>query len=175
MIQATLPIPALSEKDKRNFLKKISATPTETGCFEWMAFRNAKGYGSFSAKGQSYQAHRVAYLIATGTDPGEFQTMHTCDNPPCVNPEHLRIGTNTDNVRDKVKKGRAASGDKNGARVHPERLARGESNGRAKLKDSDIPLIRADIRVQRIIALDYGVDQVLISLIKRRKIWVHVA
>ena len=162
MAKACIPIPSLTEKNKKNFHKKISATPTETGCLEWTAWRGQQGYGGFGAGGKHYVAHRLAYFLETGVDPQGYYVCHHCDNPPCCNPEHLFLGTAADNMRDKTLKGRGNT-------------RRGKSHYRSKLTESDIPLIRADSRVQRVIAEEYGVDQSIISEIKSGKRWSHVA
>lgn len=78
----------------------------DTGCWEWTGYRE-KGYGRF--RGQL--AHRIAYKRATGRDPGSLFVCHVCDNPPCVNPEHLWLGTNRDNQSDASIKGRARGQD----------------------------------------------------------------
>lgn len=174
MAKSTLPIPQLSASDKERFFSKVSTTPTDAGCTEWTAASRA-GYGAFRIARRQLGAHRVAYLISTGVDPRELSVCHSCDNPLCVNPSHLSLGTPQDNSTQMAIAGRAAKGDKNGARLYPERLARGEGNGNSKLTESQVITIRADTRVQREIALDYGVRRTLISSIKLRKIWKHVA
>jgi hypothetical protein len=69
-------------------------------CWEWTASTDRDGYGKFKA-GKMYQAHRIAYYLATNEDPGDLCVRHTCDNPPCCNPAHLRLGTNDDNAHDR--------------------------------------------------------------------------
>ena len=194
MAAATTPIPALSEKNKRNFFGKVSTIPTSSGCLEWTAYKNPQGYGRCKTGlgGQMLYAHRLAYFLATGTDPGEMLVCHTCDNPSCVNPAHLFLGTYSDNLRDMLTKGREnpvrgnnhharlrpermARGDSHGSRLHPERCPRGESNGSAKLTAADIPNIRSDKRTQKTIAAEYGISRTQISNIKLRVTWAHVA
>lgn len=79
-------------------------------CIEYEGARTTKGYGQYTlpvGRGKYIMlAHRVAYELAHGPIPAGLQVMHTCDNPPCVNPEHLRVGTGSDNMRDCVEKGR---------------------------------------------------------------------
>lgn len=70
-----------------------------TGCLEWTRGRTKLGYGRLQFRGEDWRAHRVAWFFATGKKPaGEIR--HTCDNPPCCNPDHLREGTHADNMRD---------------------------------------------------------------------------
>lgn len=79
-------------------------------CWPWMGATNNQGYGVLAVysgdKRQRVLAHRLSIVIATGADIDGRVVMHTCDNPLCVNPEHLRIGTQADNIRDALRKGR---------------------------------------------------------------------
>lgn len=75
-------------------------------CWPWPGNISNRGYGVVNMNGRKVSAHRYAYQLATGEDPGELHVCHTCDNPVCVNPAHLWLGTNADNVRDKLDKGR---------------------------------------------------------------------
>lgn len=108
-MKATRPI-ELTESLRRRLATNV--TRTEGGCLEWAGARNGNGYGSVGSvrdeHGRSivYLAHRVAWTIANGPIPEGMSVCHTCDNPPCVNPDHLFIGTNQDNVDDMVSKGR---------------------------------------------------------------------
>lgn len=81
--------------------------PVESGCWEWQAGRNEHGYGLFATRrsGRS-RAHRVAYERFVGPIPEGLHVLHTCDNPPCVNPAHLFLGTVKDNSKDMMRKGR---------------------------------------------------------------------
>lgn len=72
----------------------------------WTGSQWAGGYGSFGYEGTVQSAHRVAYQLAFGPIPDGMHVLHSCDNPPCVNPAHLHIGTHTDNMREKVSRGR---------------------------------------------------------------------
>jgi hypothetical protein len=74
-------------------------------CWEWTAGKST-GYGVIKVDGRSRKAHRVSYLIHNGELPREMLVCHKCDNPPCVNPAHLFLGTYQDNAQDKVNKGR---------------------------------------------------------------------
>ena len=153
-------IQGLKEKDWIRFCSKVCTTPTDKGCLEWMACKDKGGYGQFKVKGTQLKAHRVAFFLCTGTDPRELLICHTCDNPSCVNPEHLFLGTPADNMLDKTAKGRATSGD---------------AHGSSKLTAPDILMIRSDTRTQKLIAIDYGVGRALISKVKLRRVWAHVA
>ena len=142
-------------------------------CWEWQGRRIKTGYGHFwpgyRAGGERYRrnsiiAHRFAYQSVKGAIPLGLYVIHSCDNPACCNPNHLRLGTQTDNMQDMVSKGRAHS-------------PKGMKNGRAKLTDLSV----LDIRERHIrgesgvsIARVYGVTPTTISEVVARKIWRHV-
>lgn len=94
-----------------HFFSKVSV-PSEESCWEWTAGRFNHGYGVFcaSSKKRAALAHRVSYELCIGPIPEGLHVLHSCDNPPCVNPAHLSVGTNQDNCQDKVARGRSVSG-----------------------------------------------------------------
>lgn len=133
------------------------------GCWEWTGYRDRKGYGRMqdNALGEVL-AHRISYIEHHGPIPDGLHVLHSCDNPPCINPDHLRVGTNDDNMRDRAERNRHA------------RLF-GERNPRAKLTESDVLAIRLSSLPQKELAARYAVSQSNISVIKRRESWGSVA
>ena len=87
------------------------------GCWEWQAALHVKGYGRFYFRGRVVLAHRASWVLAHGDVPGGLHVLHHCDNPRCVRPSHLWLGTNADNMRDRNEKGRQAQGVRVGSAV----------------------------------------------------------
>ena len=109
------------------FWSKVRITEA-ADCWLWIAARHIKGYGAVKYNKRMWKAHRVAWELVNGPIPESMLVLHHCDNPPCVNPKHLWLGTQQDNVADRDAKGRQASGDRSGSRLHPESRPRGETH-----------------------------------------------
>lgn len=111
------PIPALRDVEIAYFREKFVAGPVDA-CWLWEAHRDKSGYGKFNVHvpeigdARPFLAHRVAWVVANGRDPGSLCVLHRCDNPACVNPAHLFLGTHRDNSDDKLSKSRQARGDR---------------------------------------------------------------
>jgi hypothetical protein len=150
----------------RRFWSKVEQhSPSE--CWPWRGCRNAKGYGRLAAHGRFLRAARVSWVIAFDREiPDGHLVLHRCDNPPCVNPSHLSIGTYRDNMRDAKLRGRL-----------PSNLEawRGEQSYRTRLTDNDIRIIRASTDRHAAIAARYGLNRSTVSKIKRGERWQHVA
>lgn len=133
-----------------------------TGCWNWTAGKDGDGYGRFYPyRRKSMPAHRFNYELKFGPIPDGMFVCHRCDNPSCINIEHLFLGTNAENTADKVAKCR-------------QYFARGSGNGHAKLTEADVAVIRAAEGVtQQKLADMYGVTQPTISEIRARKHWRH--
>jgi hypothetical protein len=140
-------------------MAKVSITP-KTDCWVWTAAKDQKGYGHFGVgRSTSRKAHRVSFEMFCEEIPQGSIVCHRCDNPSCVNPDHLFIGTQADNAQDRDAKGRQAFG---------------ERSGRAKLTASDIPKIRMSNLSERAIARQMGVSRPTISAVLRGETWRHV-
>lgn len=130
------------------------------GCFEWKARRNSDGYGKITL-GRYFLAHRAAWWIHYGAVPEGLNVLHKCDNPACVNPDHLFLGTQNDNIQDMIRKGRKVYG------VCP----RGEAHGRAKLTAAQVAEIRKDPRLSSVVSEEYGVSPSQIYRVRSGANW----
>ena len=105
----------------------------ESGCWLWRGTMDpVTGYGRLSVRRRSVGAHRVSYLINAGLIPDGMSILHACDVRLCVNPAHLYAGTQADNMRDAVERGRMASGDRHKSRLYPDQRPRGDTHGLRK-------------------------------------------
>ncbi len=149
-----------SKVDKTGPAHPVLGTP----CWVWTAGRS-RGYGSLRTGGRTMQTHRVAWELTNGPIPGGMSVLHRCDNPPCCNPAHHFVGTQTENMRDMDAKGRRA----------PIQVKAGAANGRAKLDDGDVAAIRRLHATggwsQRKLAERFGVSQSLIGHVVRGLAW----
>lgn len=141
----------MREADKKRFYSFIQVTPS---CWNWLGGINSRGYGVFWFDRSTWRAHRFSYRFYNGECPQELLVRHKCDNPVCVNPEHLEIGTAKDNTQDAVSRSRMASGSR---------------NGMATLTDTEVSQIRdllsCNLFTQRSIGSWYGIRQGTISKI----------
>ena len=130
-------------------------------CWEWLAYADKNGYGNFWFDGKNHQSHRIAWMLTFGDIPDGMCVCHMCDNPSCVNPHHLFLGTSNDNTQDKMDKGR-----------HVKSL--GERHGNHKLNKQQVIEIKQKLKKkikQKELAKEYKVSCGTISLIKSRKTW----
>jgi len=138
-------------------------------CWIWTGGKT-DGYGTIRFHGTMQKSHRVAWILTNGEIKNNAQVLHRCDNPSCVNPEHLFLGTNHDNVLDRHKKGRS----KNifVSENHPSTQRSGERHWQAKLSNADVKAIRglysSGIK-QTQIAQKYSIHSATVSRIVRRE------
>lgn len=141
------------------FNKYVELIPF-TDCHVWIGSVNKKGYGYFNYNKKTDWAHRVAYKIFVDDIPAGMLVCHSCDNPPCVNPKHLFVGTSQDNSNDMVNKSRQTAKD---------------LNPKAKLTEEKVIAIKNIYESGHVsqyqIAKSYGVDQGTISKIVNGKTW----
>jgi hypothetical protein len=150
------------KKPEERFWEKVEKSET---CWLWTAYRNRDDYGSILWHGKVRLAHRVAWEITHGADPADMDVCHTCDNPACVNPAHLFLGTAKDNADDMAAKGRAPNN-------------RHESNPNAKLTLAQVAAIRARHQAgeatQSQMAREHGVSFGTIWFIVNRITWTEM-
>ena len=151
----------------KRFWSKVDRLDSDE-CWIWkgtIALPNPCGmrYGSFGVseggKSVAYRAHRFAWMLANGEIPEEFVVMHTCDVPLCVNPSHLRSGTQAENQADMARKGRQA---------------KGQDNGRAKLTPEQVIEIRQSDKSIADLAREYGLHHKAIGRIVKGETWRHL-
>lgn len=137
-----------------------------SGCRVWLGAVNEHGYGTLSADGMRFKAHRFAWQVAKGPISSETFLLHSCDVPCCVNPDHLRIGTQSENMADAYRRGRRARTN----------YARGDRQGAAVLLEADVRAIRSleGSASKAEIARQFGVTRANVSAIIHRKSWAHV-
>jgi hypothetical protein len=146
-----------STKEK---LEAWSIPEPNSGCWLWLrALTGTGGYGFLWYKGRKDRAHRVSWKEHFGEIPEGTHVLHRCDNPKCINPEHLFLGTPKDNSNDKVTKNRHAYG---------RRLPQ------TKLTEKEVIEIRADTRSYTQTCRDYGININTLWAIKHRKTWKHI-
>lgn len=134
----------------------------ETGCWLWLGTWTHFGHGRLSSNGKSpIVASRLFYEHFTGPIPDGKFVCHKCDTPPCCNPDHLFLGTHSENMNDMKRKRRS-------------RAASGEFNSSAKLNAEQVKTIFSDRRCRAAISHDYGISSSTVTAIKQGKSWKHL-
>lgn len=150
--------------DHLNRFDKLWKPNEQTECWEWSGSTSKHGYGKFRLNGRTLLAHRVSYMTQKQVDLQAHQKVcHTCDNRRCVNPSHLFVGTQGDNVRDAASKSRLGKAN-----------VKGVKNPQAIFSDNQVRAILRDVRKLREIAAEYGCAVSTISMIKNGKNWPHL-
>lgn len=164
----------------RRFWAKVNKTDY---CWLWTASLRNKGYGAFgytTLDGITVQdrAHRFSYQLHTGEIPQGLFVLHRCDTPACVNPDHLFLGTNEDNIKDMLSKGRHVPGGTYCSEYASNKYKRGESHHNAKLTPELVGRIRdrhaqADISYSQLGAM-FGITFTCAYKIVKRLSWKHL-
>lgn len=163
---AMLPAPVLTQEQVVRFWSKIDVRGPDE-CWEWLAVEKVKGYGRFRVGPKKYLATRLAYALVHGFMPDTAWALHSCDNPPCCNPKHLRPGDGFDNARDRVTR-RPGSWAK----------TTGERHGRAVLNEELVRTCRAEVAAGATVvsvAAKHGLNESTVQQAVTRHTWKHVA
>ncbi len=146
------------------FWSKVDARDAKE-CWHWLGEKMGAGltYGRFRFSGKKYYAHRLAYYLHYGEDPGSHFVCHSCDNPICCNPHHLWLGTNSENGHDKIRKGRNPKGSAHGHSVLTEEKV-----------SQIVKLLEGSRLTFSEIGAIYGVSVEAISSIRTGHTWKHI-
>ena len=145
--------------DIDKYIKERISVDKETGCWEWKGGFFSSGYARAGLKGFSKRASRMVYTFLKGDIPEGLLMCHTCDNPKCVNPDHLFLGTTKDNLSDMVNKGRSL---------------KGETNYNAILTEKIVQKIRSSSRSVEYLSKRFKVSVSTIKDVLKRRTWKHV-
>ena len=145
--------------DAKNIARFLSKVEKTDGCWFWMAGLNRTGYGQFAAAGKNIRAHRYSYEFHKGLIPKDMLVMHSCDQRNCVNPDHLALGTDADNVHDAMQK---------------NRHQKGESNGKCKLKESQVLEILSGDEPTDFFVEKFNISKEQVCKIRAGKQWKHL-
>jgi hypothetical protein len=154
----------LSARNIRNFWLKVDKRGPDE-CWPWIGARSGDDRPAFGVDGRQYAASHIALALddrPRPPGPNDHALHGDCSNPACMNPAHLRWGSNLENVADKVRLGRLNH-------------YKGESSPMAKLTEDAVRHIRSTRETGRALAAKYGVSPATICLIRKRRIWQHVA
>jgi hypothetical protein len=145
----------------KRFWDKVDIT---NKCWNWIGYKNRAGYGMLGIGYQRPYVHRLSWEIHFGPIPAGKQVCHHCDNPACIRPDHLFLGTARDNLLDAIEKGR-----------HHPPPAEGEQNGRARLTENIVRDIRQRVTDSgAALAREFMVTRQTIHAIRKGKLWSHI-
>ena len=149
-------------KNGDRLLTRLMARTTfepNSGCWLWMGFVHPRGYGHMKVGTRNHRVHRLSYHLHTGIDPGSLHVMHSCDVRICINPAHLSLGSNRENIDDKVRKGRHQFGERTPIAV---------------LTEADVLAIRRATGTLREIGQEFGICRDHVFRIRKRLAWRHL-
>lgn len=153
----------MARKPKSIRDRLLSRVVVLDGCWEWSGYIDNYGYGRIMTKDGPQRTHRVSYCVHHGEIPSGLSVLHHCDNRKCINPAHIYVGTQKQNMADKVGRGRALTGNNRGT-AHPA----------AKIADADVYEIRKSKDSNPTLAKKYGLTPAAIGMVKRRRTWSHL-
>lgn len=150
------------EKNLENRFWEKASIGFSDECWPWAGRVSEQGYGVFDYQGRPQIASRISYWLATGVEPGDLDVCHSCDNPPCVNPKHLWLGTASDNMKDASSKGRVTGA------INPRK---GRDVNTCRLEEEEVRHVRRSTLSRKELATLYGVSSNAIRLIQLRVNW----
>lgn len=161
-------LPIFTETQIKRFWDKVHKTED---CWLWLCDKNQLGYGRFAIKNSKYAAHRVSYQLAKGLIPEGFFVLHRCDTPDCVNPSHLYVGNQKDNMRDMMDR------ERQWWQKNPSLIKRGEQVASAVLTEKQVKEIRIrndNGESGNSLAREYGIGKSTVKHILNRRSWKHI-
>jgi hypothetical protein len=163
---------------EKRFWSKVDKSGGNNSCWVWTGSKDSWGYGTiFSGYGKNLRAHRASWFMKNGEIPKGKIICHKCDNPPCVNVNHLFLGTDSINAKDRNAKGRTSRGERHSKFLPSHKMARiGSKNGRAILTPEQVVYIRENAKpygvTRRFLAKKFGVGKTTIDYVLCGKSWV---
>jgi hypothetical protein len=175
----------LSEKQKARFWYYVNKDGKVvpyigTPCWQWEGAVHQSGYGRYGTGKTGWRVHRLSWALANGDIPKNLLVMHLCDNTGCVNPSHLKLGTEQENTHDMIRKGRfhPPTGENHPFRKNPDLIPRGECRGGAKLNPEKVIEMRKRYSAGGIsmnsLGKQFGVSASVCHSVVRGKTWKHV-
>ena len=150
---------------EQRFWSKVQK-PIGEGCWLWTGWKNYRGYGGITINKKCIRTHRYSWQLHNGIIPQNMNVCHKCDNPPCVNPSHLFLGTNKDNISDCIKKGRKPITDTKGIKHWYHKF----TNDQIKYI-RNYPIYRGSGRE---LAEMFNVSRECVYAIRKNRNWKHI-
>lgn len=147
-------------------LERFSMPEPNSGCWLWLGHTCREGYGRVRFEKETRLAHRVSWIVHRGPLPPGAVLLHKCDNPACINPDHLRPGTQADNIADMVAKGRQNTA--------PRPDQRGTRNGNSRFSADLIRAVFLSPLSQKRAAKEFGMSQAWVWRIRKAEVWPEI-